>query len=273
MSGVVLDLDKQIDSISRAHLIDDLTYPTSVLEISFLSNEADLGDEYTFVFAGARWKMNSASTNPFLQANQYSGLAVIDGALDPVKKSFLSTSEVLGSKFKSASGRYSVLKFKTPIHGDTLAVILRNLQFQSFEENYTSLQSSYCLSLTSQGFVAGTWNSLCRISEKFQTPNPMVKPELLLVKDENYFKYDHVPLPGPLTQESYFNQLFGNKITLESNVGLSIGKAYTFDLNYWGLSTQSKYLLIRQELTLDTTGSSRPYKQVFAEVRSVGRYN
>lgn len=268
MTGVKYNLDEQIDAVSSFRIVEDLTFPCSFMEIVFvLGEDLDFTPNDGVIFHGSTWQFQSYTKLPAYQAYQYSAFGVLKGSLKVPSRTLRTPIDIVGQGFLPAIGRYSAaIKFGTPIKGDTLAVLLRNLQFQSLEENKDSLSSSLCLSITTQGVIAGQWKTLTRNSVKFNQDTGLLRPEVTLSTDQDYWEYDHTPVQIPETQASYFKRLFGNKVVMRSNSLLTLGKAYSFDLQGLGARTTKKYLLVRQEYAHQSTGDGLLFNQMFAEV-------
>lgn len=268
--AVIYNLDENAANVVDMHLVEDLTYPFSILEVSFrVSADFDPAKQPEFRFLNNDWKVLTGQVQTNIQARQVLVLAYHSAATQTVEKTIATSSDLRAQlKLSAAKAGFQQFKFKTPVHGDTYAAIMNRLIFQSFEENVDRLSSALCLSATTQGLFATSWRSLGTVKGIFsETDNPM-KPTIVQFRDANDYMMNHTALPRVQTLESYYNRLFGSKLEVQGSMLLSLGVSYTFNTDILGFKQQTPLLLTRQEL-FQRNGQAKPVKQLFVEVQDV----
>lgn len=262
----ILDLDRASDLVIAAHLVEDLTFSYSVLDITFRSpNPIDPSSNFTFYFYGNVWKVLSGSAQFNMQINAYTVKAYFPSAFDTVVRSIMTSADILDQVDIKPGISYTQQKFDTPIRGDTYAAVFDHLVYQSLEENYKDLKGAICLSLTTQGIICAPWRSIGLVKGPYSGLTDPVKPEVVVLREDKDYLMVHTPKPKVESRVSYYNKLFGNKLIINGNTLAALGKAYTFDLTSYGYKMEDPLVLIRQEVDYKP-GNSQPVKQLFAEI-------
>lgn len=263
-----LNLDNEWDSVQSLSHVEDLSKVTSVLEVTFITPKLySFSASNTLRCRGISWEVLSIRSTVTSIGFQNTAYCIPSGITQKVSKVPLLSSDIASIVgMSSPDNRFSVIKFKTPMRGDNVAVIMRALRFQSYEENASDPTKAICLYYDGKALISNTWEGLLRgTSVKYTQEGGLITPVYSYIKDIAMGQFFQTALPETWTQASYWNWVFGARMEVRSNSQAVVGKVYSFNTGVQSIdNTAGKMLCIGQKFSLHAE-DNLPYTQVFAK--------